>query len=58
MGWKGEGKEKAEYYILKERKDGSFDVKTINVDYNKNSLICNIKSSSIPYKDKILSFLK
>lgn len=58
MGWKGEGREKAEYYILKERKDGSFDVKTINVDYNKNSLICNIKSSSIPYKDKILSFLK
>lgn len=58
MGWKEKGIDKAEYYILKERKDGNFDIQTINVPYNKNSLICNIRSSSIPYKEKILTFLK
>lgn len=45
------------YYILKEKKDGTFDIEKQLVSFNKNSLLANVKSSGLPYKEKILSFL-
>lgn len=53
----GKGINNAKAYILKEKKDGTFDVEIINPYFNKTNLICNIKSSSIPNKEKILKFL-
>lgn len=58
MGWKTSDRSQASYYILKEKKDGTFDIEKKDVQYNKSNLILSIKSSSIPYKDKILTFLK
>ena len=57
MGWKFE-RDTACYYILKERKDGKFDIEKVMLPYNKNNLICSIKSCGLPHKDKILTFLK
>lgn len=57
MGWKIE-RDTACYYILKERKDGKFDIEKVTLPYNKNNLICSIKSCGLPHKDKILTFLK
>lgn len=57
MGWKFE-RDTACYYILKERKDGKFDIEKVTLPYNKNNLICSIKSCGLPHKDKILTFLK
>lgn len=57
MGWKFE-RDTACYYILKERKDGKFDIEKVILSYNKNNLICSIKSCGLPHKDKILTFLK
>lgn len=46
------------YYILKERKNGGFDVEKVLIEFNKNSLISNTQSSGIPHKEKVLNFLK
>lgn len=51
-------KEFACYYILKEKTYGGFDLEKILVPYNKNNLISSVKSSTLPHKEKILSFLK
>lgn len=57
MGYKNEDKDMAHYIILKEKKDGTFDIEKQYVEYNKKSLILNIHSSSIPHKDKVLRFI-
>ena len=46
----------AVYYVLKERKDGFFDIDKKYVSFNRNYLLSNIMSSSIPHKEKILEF--
>lgn len=58
MGFKDDDENTACYYILKERKDGNFDIERKLVKYNKNQLISNINSSSLPNKEKILSMIK
>lgn len=58
MGSKSYYDDNAKFYILKEKKDGDFDILPVCVKYNKMNLICNIKSSDIPQKEKILKFLK
>lgn len=49
--------EKACYYILREKKDGSFDIVRENVPFNRRSMIANTKSSKIPYKKRILEYI-
>ena len=58
MGYMDNSEDMACYYILKERKDGNFDIEKKLVDYNKNSLISNIYTCGIPEKEKVLSFIK
>lgn len=58
MGEDKSSKPSACYYVLKEKKTGGFDVEKVLVDFNKNSLISNTRTSSIPHKEKVLSFLK
>lgn len=58
MGYSSKSDDKACYYILKERKDGSFDIEKKLVEYNKNHLISSVQTSDIPEKEKVLSFLK
>ena len=57
MGYKDADKNMAHYIILKEKKDGTFDIEKEYINYNKKSLISNISSSSIPHKEKVLRFL-
>ena len=58
MGYKNKDEEKACYYILKEKKDGSFDIEKKLVDFNKNRLISSIYTCGIPEKEKVLRFVK
>lgn len=57
MGYSGDDKNKACYYVLKERIDGTFDIEKRLVDFNKSRLISSIKTSSIPHKEKLYRFL-
>lgn len=57
MGYEEDPKNTACYYILKEKKDGTFDVEKKLIKFNKNLLLSNVKSSGIPHKEKILNFL-
>ncbi len=58
MGYNKDDNDTACYYVLKERCDGGFDIEKRLVKYNKNCLLSNIKSSSIPYKERILRYQK
>lgn len=58
IGFEKSNKNMACYYVLKERKDGKFDIEQKLVPYNRQFLISNIETSSLPHKEKILSFLK
>lgn len=58
MGFSNEKSNTACYYVLKERKDGTFDIEKRLVRYNKNILVSNILSSSIPHKEKVLKYIK
>ena len=52
-------KDKACYYILREFKNNEgFTIEKKYVPFNKKYLICNINTSSLPHKKKILSYLK
>lgn len=55
MGYKDDKKDLACYYVLKERRDGGFEVIQNLVPYNRNMMKSNIISSSIPDKTPILS---
>ena len=46
------------YYVLKETKDGSFEIEKRLVPFNKNSLLSSIYTSGLPHKDKLLSYVK
>lgn len=50
--------DKACYYILKEKKDGNFDISKRNVQFNKRSMIANVKSSKIPHKKRIMEYIR
>lgn len=57
MGFKNEPSGCACYYILKEKKEGSYDVEKVLVPFNENSLISTINSSGLPSKSKILKYI-
>lgn len=54
IGYKSDPKDMACYYVLKEKKDGTYDIEKRLVSFNRNVLLSNIKSSSIPHKELIL----
>lgn len=58
IGHKSGKNKEAYYYVLKERKDNGFDIEKRSVPYNYGYLVTNIKSSDLPHKEKILSFLR
>lgn len=59
MGEKIDNRKNMAYYlVLKERKDGNFDIEKVLVPFNKNSLLSSIYASDMPSKKKILEYLK
>lgn len=58
MGYDKEDKQKACYYVLKEKKNNEgFDIEKELVPFNHYHLVTNIKSSTIPHKEKILKYV-
>ena len=58
MGYKNSKEEdQACYYILKERKDGSFDIEKVLVEFNRNQLLSSIYTSGLPHKDRLLTYV-
>ena len=58
MGYKSDRKDTACYYILKEKKDGTFDIERVLIRFDKHKLLQNVESSSIPHKGPVLKMLK
>lgn len=56
MGYQDDNKDYACYYILKERKDGNYDIVKKLVPFNRNMMLSNIKASTMPNKERILSW--
>ena len=57
MGYGDDNTDTACYYVLREKKDGSFDLDKRTVPFNKYSLLSNINSSSEPGKEYILKYV-
>ena len=57
VGYDKDKRDTACYYILKEKKDGTFDVDRVLVKFNKQLLTSNINSSNIPDKSFLLRML-
>ena len=57
MGYGNDNTDTACYYVLREKKDGSFDLDKRTVPFNKYSLLSNINSSSEPGKEYILKYV-
>jgi len=59
MGFEGSEKDsEACYYVLKERKDGDFDIDKVYVPFNRNSLLSSIHTCDLPSKDRVLGYVK
>lgn len=58
MGYRDDYNDTACYYVLKEKKDGDFDVERRLVTFNRNNLISNIYTSDLPDKSRILEYVK
>lgn len=58
MGYENDKPNTACYYVLKERKDNSFDIEKRLVSFNKNSLLSSIYTSSLPNKELVLRYVK
>lgn len=57
VGYDKDKRDTACYYILKEKKDGTFDIERVLVKFNKQLLTSNINSSNIPDKSFLLRML-
>lgn len=57
MGYGNDNTDTACYYVLREKKDGSFDLDKRTVPFNKYSLLSSINSSSEPGKEYILKYV-
>ncbi len=57
MGYKKDPQDKACYYVLKERKDNTFEIEKRLVKFNRNSLLSNIHTCNIPNKSLLLRFV-
>lgn len=58
MGYEKDADDTACYYVLKERKGGSYEKEKRLIKFNKNSLISSIYNSDLPNKDVILRYVK
>ena len=58
MGYEDDEPNSACYYVLKERKDKTFDIERRLVPFNKNSLLSSIYTSSLPNKELVLRYVK
>lgn len=58
VGFRNDRKDTACYYILREKKDGTFDIEKKLIRYNRHQLLENIYSSSLPHKDYLLKMVK
>ena len=57
MGYGNDYNDTACYYVLKEKKEGGFDVLKRLVQYNRNNLISDIYTSGLPDKSRILKYV-
>ncbi len=57
MGYEDDYNDTACYYVLKERKDGDFDIEKTLVPFNRNSLLSNIYTSDLPGKSRVLMYV-
>ena len=58
MGYKSDSKDTACYYILKERKDGNFDIERKLIRFDRHKLLLNVTSSTLPHKEYLLKMIK
>ena len=58
MGYKSDRKDTACYYILKEKKDGTFDIERVLIRFDKHKLLQNINGSTLPHKEYLLKMVK
>ena len=59
MGYKSAKEEdKACYYILRERKDGTFEIEQQLVEFNRNNLLSKVYTSGLPHKDRLLEYIR
>ncbi|MBE6151590.1 MAG: metallophosphoesterase [Firmicutes bacterium] len=58
MGYEDDEPNSACYYVLKERKDKTFDIERRLVPFNKNSLLSSIYTSGLPNKELVLRYVK
>lgn len=57
MGYETDREDTACYYVLKEKKDGGFDIERRLVPFNKSNLLSNIYTSDLPDKSAILRYV-
>lgn len=57
MGYEEDPSNSACFYVLKEKKDGDFDLEKVLVPFNKNLLISNIHNSGVPNQENILKYV-
>ena len=58
MGYEEDAPDTACYYVLREKKEGGYDLEKRLVHFNKNSLLSSIYTSDIPNKDAIIRYVK
>ena len=58
MGFSERDSQCACYYVLKEKKDGSFCIVRRDVPFNKNNFLSQVYTSDLPEKDKVIQFVK
>ncbi len=58
MGYENDKSNTACYYVLKERKDNTYEIEKRLVTFNRNSLLSSIYTSSLPNKELVLRYVK
>ena len=58
MGYGEDQYNSACYYVLKEKKDGGYELEKRLVKFNKNSLMSRISTSTHPEKDAVMRYVK
>ena len=58
MGYGDDQYNSACYYVLKEKKDGGYELEKRLVKFNKNSLMSRISTSSLPEKEAVMNYVK
>ena len=58
MGYENDEPDTACYYVLKERKDKTYEIEKRLVPFNRNSLLSSIYTSGLPNKELVLKYVK